>query len=159
MENIIRWQKPNFIKEIISSNYAIKTFTTIEKSVYENLTRLIEEAKEKIEEDITLFSEKTFIEDSENKTKMNFRLSLAFDNQELIGYGIGYCLLDNLSEFYIDVIYVKSEYQSKSIGFNLTCSLINSIQGINAIEQLKFITQENNDKAKAMINKIMKYYS
>jgi ribosomal protein S18 acetylase RimI-like enzyme len=159
MGEVFRWQKPKFIKKIISSNYEIKTVTSIERSVYNMLSSLIEKAKEIIVEDITLFSEKTFLKDLDNKTKMNFRISLAFDNQELIGYGIGYCPLDNISEFYIDVVYVINEFQSKSIGFNLTCSLINSIQNIDSIEQLKFITQENNEKAKRMIEKIKKYYS
>lgn len=123
---------------------------------FNKLNQLITEAKAIIKEEITDFAKVTFLEESTNKEKMNFIVGRAYKNHELIGYSIGYCDLENLTEFYLDVVYINSSNRKGGIGLQLALNMINAISEKESIEKIIMITQSDNEGAKRLIEKINK---
>lgn len=138
----------------IKSTLNIRVDSKISQNELCKLKELIEKSRKCIKEELTVFSDKTFLNDSENKSKMNFRIVRGFVNKNLVGYSLGYCKLENLNEFYIDVVYVDPECRKIGFGFNMIVKLINSIIDISNINTLKFITQVDNEDAIKLIDKI-----
>jgi len=118
------------------------------------LSVLVAEAKETIADEITTFSDETLLNDSENKAKMSFKIGRAFFENELVGYSIGYCELQKLNEFYLDVVYIKSDHRNSGVGLGLAIQMINSINNVEHITDIKFITQKENKQAINLIKKI-----
>lgn len=140
------------IKEIENYNFIISE--NISENDYLILKSKIDKAEKLVAEEITNFSKQTFIQESDNKRRMNFRIGRAFNNNELIGYAIAYCELESLDSFLIDIIFVESEHRKNGIGFQLAIKIINAIISIETISKIKLITQDSNTNAQRLITKI-----
>jgi hypothetical protein len=159
MGDIYQITKPLKKVNQYSDDFKIKVIETITEEEYDSLSTLIKEAENAINEEITTFSKKTFTESSSEKEKMNFRIAMLFNsNNSLAGYGLGYCELDKLSDFYLDVIFVLPSCRGNSAGFSISTALIDEIVEQVNITKVVFNTQENNDKAIKLIARISKAY-
>jgi len=146
-------KKPQSILPTKSYSYFIEN--TISETEYETLSNLISEAENAVKEEITSFSHHTFTKDISTKKQMNFRIARVLFGDELVGYSIGYCELGDPANFLIDIVYIRPNHRKHNLAYNLIIMLINSVSTIDSIEDIKLITQDENQPALNLISKII----
>ncbi len=149
-------QKPKLTLPVhIIDGIAIFISNKVSVEQSQQLRILLAEAKSSIQEDINDYSDKALLEDYVEKDIIKFKIALALDAKSVIGYAISFCQLDQLSNYYLDQLFVAESYRKKGIGLALLLNLINTISYDSQIVQIKLITQDDNVDMIRLIEKIM----